>query len=44
MLTGIAINEGIIKNVNQPITDFITEWKNKTGNSLITIKDLLRHL
>lgn len=43
MLTGIAINDGLIKNVSQPITDFITEWKNKPGYSLITIKDLLRH-
>ncbi len=43
MLTGIAINDGLIKNINQPITDFITEWKDKPGYSLITVKDLLRH-
>ena len=43
MLVGIAINEGFIKNVNDPVTDYITEWKNKSGYNLITIKDLLRH-
>lgn len=43
MLVGIAINEGYIKNVNDPITDYIKEWKDKPGYNLITIKDLLRH-
>lgn len=43
ILTGIAINDGLIKNSNQPVTDFITEWKDKPGYNLITIKDLLRH-
>lgn len=43
MLTGIAINDGLIKNSNQPVTDFIPEWKDKAGYNLITIKDLLRH-
>lgn len=43
MLIGIAIDEGYIKSVNDPITDYITEWKDKPGYNLITIKDLLRH-
>lgn len=43
MLIGIAIKEGYIKTVNEPITDYITEWKDKPGYNLITIKDLLRH-
>ena len=43
MLIGIAIDEGCIKSVNDPITDYIIEWKNKPGFNLITIKDLLRH-
>ena len=43
MLIGIAINEGFIKSVNDPVTDYITEWKYKPGYNLITIKDLLRH-
>ena len=43
MLVGIAINEGLIKNVNDPVTDYIIEWKNKPGYNLFTIKDLLRH-
>ncbi len=43
MLIGIAIHEGNIKNEYEPITNYITEWKNKAGYNLITIKDLLRH-
>jgi CubicO group peptidase (beta-lactamase class C family) len=43
MLIGIAIDEGFIKSVNDPITEYISEWKNKPGYNLITIKDLLRH-
>jgi len=43
MLIGIAIDEGFIKSVNDPITDYISEWKYKAGYNLITIKDLLRH-
>lgn len=43
MLVGIAIEEGFIKNVNDPITNYITEWSGKPGYNLITIKDLLRH-
>lgn len=43
MLIGIAIDEGLIKSVNDPVTDYIKEWKDKPGYQLITIKDLLRH-
>jgi CubicO group peptidase (beta-lactamase class C family) len=43
MLTGIAIKDGLIKNINQPVTDFITEWKDRPDFNLITVKDLLRH-
>jgi CubicO group peptidase (beta-lactamase class C family) len=43
MLIGIAIDEGLIKSVNDPITDYISEWKHMAGYNLITIKDLLRH-
>ena len=43
MLIGIAIHEGFIKNEYEPVTNYITEWKNKAGYKLITIKDLLRH-
>lgn len=43
MLTGIAIDEGLIKSANDPITAYISEWKDKPGYNLITIKDLLRH-
>jgi CubicO group peptidase (beta-lactamase class C family) len=41
-LVGIAINDGSIKNVNQPITDFIPELKtNDLRFSKITIEHLL---
>lgn len=43
MLIGIAINDGLIKSPNQSITDFIPEWKDKSGYQLITIKNLLKH-
>ncbi|MDB5014088.1 MAG: CubicO group peptidase beta-lactamase class family [Daejeonella sp.] len=43
MLIGIAINDKLIKGVDQPITDFLPEWKMKTGYSNITIKNLLKH-
>ncbi|MDB5119644.1 MAG: beta-lactamase [Sphingobacteriales bacterium] len=43
VLIGIAINDGLIKGVNQPIIDFIPEWKFKNGYQLITIKNLLKH-
>lgn len=41
-LIGIAIQEGKIKGVDQSITDFIPELKDK-GFSQITIQDLLKH-
>jgi CubicO group peptidase (beta-lactamase class C family) len=43
MLIGIAIKEGLIKSVDDPITNYITEWRNKEGFNLITIKHLLKH-
>lgn len=43
MLIGIAIQDKLIKGVDEPITDFISEWKGKKGYELITIKNLLRH-
>jgi CubicO group peptidase (beta-lactamase class C family) len=43
MLVGIAIKEGLIKTVNDPITNYIPEWRNKEGFNLITIKHLLKH-
>ena len=43
MLVGIAINDGLIKSINQPVTDFIPEWNGKNGYQLITIKSLLKH-
>jgi CubicO group peptidase (beta-lactamase class C family) len=39
-LTGIAIDEGYIKSVDQPVTDFIPELK-ANGFDKVTIKDLL---
>lgn len=41
-LIGIAIQEGAIKGVDESITDFIPELKDK-GFSPITIEDLLKH-
>ncbi|MDB5119625.1 MAG: CubicO group peptidase beta-lactamase class family [Sphingobacteriales bacterium] len=43
MLIGIAIHDGLIKGIDQPIIDFIPEWKDRKGYQLITIKNLLRH-
>lgn len=40
-LTGIAIDEGYIKSVNQPITDYLPQLKNKSGFEKITIEHLL---
>jgi CubicO group peptidase (beta-lactamase class C family) len=40
-LTGIAINEGFIKSVNQPVSDFIPAFK-KNGKELLTINHLLQ--
>ncbi|MFB6343134.1 serine hydrolase domain-containing protein [Saccharicrinis sp. FJH62] len=42
-LTGIAINEGMIKNVDQAITEYLPELAVKEGFSKITIKHLLLH-
>jgi CubicO group peptidase (beta-lactamase class C family) len=42
-LVGIAIDEGKIKNIDQPITDYIPELKKKEGFSKITIRHLLLH-
>lgn len=39
-LTGIAIEEGYIKNINQPVSDFIPAFKGK-GRENITIEHLL---
>lgn len=39
-LVGIAIDEGYIKSINQPVTDFLPELK-KGGFQKVTIKDLL---
>ncbi|MCX6250706.1 MAG: serine hydrolase [Bacteroidetes bacterium] len=39
-LTGIAIQEGYIKSVDQPVTDFLPEIKDN-GFQDVTIKDLL---
>lgn len=43
MLIGIAIQEGKIKSVNEPITDIIPELKDRGGFENITIKNLLQH-
>lgn len=43
MLIGIAIQEGKIKSVNDPVTNYITEWQNKPGANAITLKHLLQH-
>lgn len=42
-LVGIAIDEGMIKNVDQSITDFIPELLEEEGFSEITIRHLLDH-
>ena len=40
VLTGIAIGEGKIKNVDQPVSDFLPEFKAQT-HAAITVKHLL---
>jgi CubicO group peptidase (beta-lactamase class C family) len=40
LLIGLAIQDGYIKSVRQPVSDFIPEW-NDTVFSSITIEDLL---
>lgn len=42
-LIGVAINEGLIENVNQPVTDYIPELKDNNGFNDITIRHLLLH-
>ena len=42
-MVGIAINEGLIKNVDQSITDYIPELLEKEGFGEITIRHLLEH-
>lgn len=37
-LIGIAVEEGKIKSVDNPITDYLPEFKNKPGFDKITIK------
>ncbi len=39
-LTGIAVEEGYIKSVDQPVTDFLTDFKHP-GFDRVTIKNLL---
>lgn len=39
-LVGIAIDEGYIKSIDQPVTDFIPELKSR-GFQKVTLKDLL---
>ena len=43
MLTGIAVKEGFIKSIDEPVTNYIHEWNTKPDYQRITIKDLLRH-
>jgi CubicO group peptidase (beta-lactamase class C family) len=40
-LTGIAINEGYIKNINQPVSDFIPSFRDN-GREKLTINHLLQ--
>jgi CubicO group peptidase (beta-lactamase class C family) len=40
LLVGCAITDGYIKNVEQPVSDFLPEWTSFDGKTL-TIKDLL---
>jgi CubicO group peptidase (beta-lactamase class C family) len=42
-LVGIAIDEGMIKSVNESITEYIPELLEKEGFSKITIRHLLNH-
>lgn len=40
LLIGCAIDDGSIKSVNQPVSDFLPEWTSFDGK-VLTIKDLL---
>lgn len=42
-LIGIAVSEGKIKSIDNPITDYLTEFENMPGFDKITIKNLLQH-
>ena len=42
-LMGVAINEGIIKSVDQAVTEYIPELSEKEGFNKITIRHLLLH-
>ncbi|MBG6062300.1 CubicO group peptidase, beta-lactamase class C family [Flavobacterium micromati] len=42
-LVGIAISEGKIKSKEDPIINYLTEFKNKPGFDKITVKNLLQH-
>tara|TARA_R110002051_G_scaffold229006_1_gene291068 strand:- start:6354 stop:7487 length:1134 start_codon:yes stop_codon:yes gene_type:complete len=42
-LIGILIDEGRIKSINDPITNYIPEFADKEGFNKITIKNLLHH-
>ena len=42
-LIGIAIEEGLIKNVDQKVSDFIPEITTKKHSQMLTIRHLLNH-
>ena len=42
-LVGIAIDEGKIESINDPITKYLPEFEDKPGFDKITIKSLLHH-
>ena len=42
-LIGIAISEGKIKSIDDPITDYLSEFNGKPGFDKITVKNLLQH-
>ena len=41
ILIGRAIAQGHVKSLDQPVADFITEWKNDPGKSKILVRHLL---
>ncbi|MEO9467317.1 serine hydrolase [Parasphingorhabdus sp.] len=41
IIIGRAIQQGHLKSLDQPVADFITEWKNDPGKSKIRIRHLL---
>jgi hypothetical protein len=43
-LIGIAVEEGKIKSTDNPITNYLPEFKTKRGFEKITIKNLLTYL